>query len=499
MIVAEEHTLQQLKLYCEKLNLPSNGTKATLVSRLNNIPSGELQICIDAINETTKTQKGVVDPKSVTLVVEELQTCIDANNEATKNQQTLIDLDTVTLVAEYENKAVRNNKESSTQQQVDTDDEKSSKEIRDKVAYNNDDNELKSQTEKGDRTELKSDANLREKNMNLEESNGNIMHNGNVNNVNERVYNEQNNDGNETMQRLNEAVGNDINLGLTDDKEKQLLLRELNILKKERDLLIRENVLLNKTRSPIMGRNEVDIPLTTLKELLPQCSGGPEFKTLFAQLNSIRNTYDVSEKNLRALICSKLEGNAKDWLYSKPHYLDLSVDDLMQQMKDMFDVKENRIIARRNFEDRKWKYNEKFVDYFNAKVILSNPLRMQDDELLEYLVEGISSLQLRTQAKLQNYKSKEDFFQTFKNIEQQPRQSLSRSQAENTTGTSKGSTPMKCFNCNCSGHIAAECRKPRRETGSCYACGQFGHMAKDCSQYKKSVLNKPQTNEYNVS
>ncbi|XP_046868976.1 zinc finger CCHC domain-containing protein 13-like [Drosophila willistoni] len=44
---------------------------------------------------------------------------------------------------------------------------------------------------------------------------------------------------------------------------------------------------------------------------------------------------------------------------------------------------------------------------------------------------------------------------------------------------------FRCFNCNCLGHLAADCNKPIRATGACFGCGEMGHRVADCSQNKK--------------
>ena len=44
--------------------------------------------------------------------------------------------------------------------------------------------------------------------------------------------------------------------------------------------------------------------------------------------------------------------------------------------------------------------------------------------------------------------------------------------------------PTKCYNCNKNGHMARECKEPKREKGSCFYCGKMGHMAKECRKKK---------------
>ena len=48
---------------------------------------------------------------------------------------------------------------------------------------------------------------------------------------------------------------------------------------------------------------------------------------------------------------------------------------------------------------------------------------------------------------------------------------------------------LRCFNCNIFGHMARECKKPKRdkETRNCYTYNKEGHLAKD---YKSKQLMK---------
>lgn len=35
-----------------------------------------------------------------------------------------------------------------------------------------------------------------------------------------------------------------------------------------------------------------------------------------------------------------------------------------------------------------------------------------------------------------------------------------------------------CHNCNTMGHLAADCKQPKRKKGSCFKCNEMGHISK---------------------
>ena len=54
----------------------------------------------------------------------------------------------------------------------------------------------------------------------------------------------------------------------------------------------------------------------------------------------------------------------------------------------------------------------------------------------------------------------------------------------------------RCFNCNLYGHLAKECRKPKkeREIRKCYNCDKQGHLAKDCKSKQPMKNRRNQAN-----
>nr|AFU29014.1 gag protein [Human immunodeficiency virus 1] len=55
-------------------------------------------------------------------------------------------------------------------------------------------------------------------------------------------------------------------------------------------------------------------------------------------------------------------------------------------------------------------------------------------------------------------------------------------------GDFKGRKRIKCFNCGKEGHLARNCRAPRKK--GCWKCGKEGHQMKDCTERQANFLGK---------
>ena len=74
----------------------------------------------------------------------------------------------------------------------------------------------------------------------------------------------------------------------------------------------------------------------------------------------------------------------------------------------MFDHRQNRLDLRKKFESRIWKTSESFKDYFHEKIILANAASVDEEDIIDYIVDGIPDLSLRNQVRIQRFAESRD-------------------------------------------------------------------------------------------
>ena len=94
----------------------------------------------------------------------------------------------------------------------------------------------------------------------------------------------------------------------------------------------------------------------------------------------------------------------------------MPIDDLVKELRDIFGDRVDRIAARREFERQTWKREETFAEYTHRKTILANRIQIGEEELIEYLIDGIPDHSLRNHAKLQKFKSRASLLEPFRGV-----------------------------------------------------------------------------------
>lgn len=278
-----------------------------------------------------------------------------------------------------------------------------------------------------------------------------------------------------------------------------LLRREREILEREQQLLRRKIELMRSASTTATMTNGSVVSafggVKGIKELLPEFDATDgTFWRWKQQLELLRRTYQLDDNSTRVLISSRLKGRALLWFYSRAEHVTLDLEDLLREMELMFDLRPGKLSLRREFESRVWRGDEQFCDYYHEKVILAYRIPIAEDELLDYIVEGVTDPRLQGQARLMNFRSGTELLKAFEKIrvnnrrpDFKPRRKGARTTGgggPRTTGgggprTSTGERAIRCFRCYGMGHTAAQCRRsPVRRT--CYICKSPDHLAREC-------------------
>jgi len=277
--------------------------------------------------------------------------------------------------------------------------------------------------------------------------------------------------------------------------------RELELIRREKELLAREQQLIRREREMMRGislssnATSTAAGVRSIRDLLPEFDASENtFWKWRKQLELLRNSYRLDDESTRLLISMRLKGRAHSWLYSKTEYVTMGVDHLLEEMAQMFHSRPGMLQLRKVFEARTWRANEKFCDYYHEKVILANQVPVAEEELLDYIVDGITDKQLQRQVRLQDFPSREKLLKAFEKLtpdsktqgESKQGKDVPRAPGPKTEASSTGGKTVRCYKCHEVGHVATHCRRRAApgEKRVCFVCGSAEHMARDCSERK---------------
>lgn len=291
-------------------------------------------------------------------------------------------------------------------------------------------------------------------------------------------------------------------------RERELMERELALMRREAELLrergrereterFGEQLRAHQAMDPTeMLGTTARVGITAIAELLAHFDGASDsWEVWERQVRLLATTYGLRDEMTKILIGSRLKGRAAEWFRSKPEYIEMSTDDLLQKMKDMFDHRPNRLVRRREFEGRVWKRGEAFGTYMHDKIILANRVPIEESDLVDYIIDGITDLNLQNQARIHEFRTTASLLRAFEKVTFQPKgqkdgtvapavqsggSERSRGGLRQRGGDEGEQRPRQCFGCGDRNHVIANC--PTREGGvKCYRCGERGHVAARCT------------------
>jgi len=141
----------------------------------------------------------------------------------------------------------------------------------------------------------------------------------------------------------------------------------------------------------------------------------------------------------------------------------------------MFYHRPNRIIFWRCFEEQTWKKGESFHNYVYEKVILANPITVNDDEILGYIINDIPDMNLRDLTRVQSFTTRKEMLQAFEEIRLDDLWSQDQRPRSTTRVTAKCKSD-KSFRNNKSEKKVASDKKENLSDKRCYNCGEKDHV-----------------------
>lgn len=226
--------------------------------------------------------------------------------------------------------------------------------------------------------------------------------------------------------------------------------------------------------SPVIGNFKLD----EISMILPTFSGrsDEDVHHFVTVIENARLALSVSCFMMKLVVIRNLKARAQAWLHSHADYMLQDYEEILRNLKAMFDVPVDVIALRKQLEKRTWSGRENFAVYCQSKRMLAQRLQICEKELVEYIVEGIEDVELRNQARLKNFYTIADIAQAFRMIK--------------IEDESNRTDHMKCFCCNQMGHVAAVCRLKFKK---------FSNSQEDVRLTKKSIkINVVKTNSSDV-
>lgn len=265
------------------------------------------------------------------------------------------------------------------------------------------------------------------------------------------------------------------------EKERQLLLKELELLRMENGLL--QNRRDNVEKS--LNLREVEDCLPTFGE----DSGNNSVEKWLQEIEENSNLFGWSE--LQQLVCAKklLRGTAKLWLNAQPTLKTWKL--FKAEIISEFGHQVSSACVHKELSTRKKKPSENCQEYLIIMRGIAQKTVIEEEALVEYVIDGIPD---REQNKMMLYgaksvadlKEKLKLYTAFK--EKEKRHSDEKPTKEEKSKP-RTTTTDRCHNCGKLGHKVKDC-KSLEKGPKCFRCNNFGHIASKCSKSESQANNK---------
>nr|XP_029732879.1 uncharacterized protein LOC115268848 [Aedes albopictus] len=186
--------------------------------------------------------------------------------------------------------------------------------------------------------------------------------------------------------------------------------------------------------------------LEDIADFLPVFAGrnDEDINHFIATIENTKRALGLDDETMKLVVIKQLKDSAKDWLHTMTDFMLKTYEETLENLRGMYGFTVNRVELRKCLEKIQWHGREPFVDYCQSKKLIALKLNIEENELVEYIVEGIADLTLKNQARIQNFKTVAEIIQAFRMVKMDEDTMLRK--------------PGVCYTCNQHGHVAANCK-----------------------------------------
>ncbi|KAG0418406.1 hypothetical protein HPB47_004871 [Ixodes persulcatus] len=244
------------------------------------------------------------------------------------------------------------------------------------------------------------------------------------------------------------------------------------------------------------------------------------------KVDELSAIYSWTEIQTACFALTKLEGIAKTW-YDGLVSVQRSWLEWKLELKKAFPPVVNLQRRHQEMEARRKLPNETVEQYFHEKLSLARLCQLPEDQIVDYVITGISDEALVRSLSVVKFSTPEDLLECLKRLDDRLTavgETSHRSDAATSSRAGKNSSPSdrnadrlpkrrppfnsngepRCFNCDEYGHMSVNCSKPNKRE-HCSECHRTGHKTTDCrssgsgsvSAENHHIENKEQVNAQN--
>lgn len=233
-------------------------------------------------------------------------------------------------------------------------------------------------------------------------------------------------------------------------------------------------------------------------ETLPQfdpVDGNMDVFQFTDKMEELGTLYDWDEVAIVHYALARLKGNAKLWQESIQKSPTSWVEWKFLLIEN-FPVLQSSIKLTLDAQSYKRQFNQNIVDYFYKKLSLCNKARMHDDEIMEWIVRGLSNDRFRDYlGPLSRYNKTSDLLcelvkaSEYIDRKPPPNRELNFKNESRKSEQNYGNTNLRCFKCREKGHAASRCPNKDVIKSKCFKCQMEGHYAKSCPGIQSKSSN----------